>query len=161
MDGMTLTLRPMTQTEFDATVDAAFASFVDTLVRNGQVRAEDAAEEIRRQRDKLLPDGLETDHMLLFTGEVDGEAVGWLWLAVPGAPFHPDMAWVYDVQIDEAHRGKGYGREIMHAGERELIARGVRKVGLNVFGTNRVAIGLYERLGYEVMSQQMSKPLGG
>ena len=61
--------------------------------------------------------------------------------------------------IDEAQRGKGYGKAMMLAAERELVQRGVTKLGLNVFGSNKTAIGLYERLGYEVISQQMTKPL--
>jgi len=49
----------------------------------------------------------------------------------------------------------------MRAAEEELVHRGVTKLGLNVFGGNTTAIRLYESLGYEVISQQMSKPLGG
>ena len=30
-----------------------------------------------------MPNGLATEHMLLLIGEVDGEAIGWMWLALP------------------------------------------------------------------------------
>src|SRR5262245_43255124 len=161
MLSMTVTLRPMTPAEFDAAVDSSLASFVAEMVKQGQVRPEDAAGEVQRRRAQHLPDGPRTEHMLLLLGEVDGARLGWLWLALPGAPHHHDTAWVYNVEVDEAHRGKGYGRGLMRAAEEELVHRGVTKLGLNVFGDNTTAIRLYESLGYEIISQQMSKPLGG
>ena len=41
--------------------------------------------------------------------------------------------------------------------EVELAQLKVPELGLNVFGTNTVAIGLYRSLGFEVTSQQMAK----
>lgn len=49
----------------------------------------------------------------------------------------------------------------MLAAERELVDRGVSRLGLNVFGANKTAVRLYERLGYQVIAQQMTKPLIG
>jgi ribosomal protein S18 acetylase RimI-like enzyme len=157
---MTVTLRPMSPAEFEVAVEATFANGVREWVTTGRIAAEDAPAEIRRQRERSAPDGLATEHMLFFIGEVDGERIGWIWLALPGAPpRHAATAWVYNVEVDEAHRGKGYGRELMLAAERELVQRGVKHMGLNVFGTNQTAIRLYERLGYAVLSQQMAKRL--
>jgi ribosomal protein S18 acetylase RimI-like enzyme len=158
---MTVTLRPMTVDEFDRFIEPSLASFVAEMVNQGQIPAEDAPAEIKRRRQQHLPDGLDTEHMALFVGEVEGVAIGWLWLALPGAPNHVDTAWVYNVEVDPAHRGKGYGRGLMLAAEAELVHRGVTKLGLNVFGGNTTAMRLYESLGYKVISQQMSKPLGG
>jgi ribosomal protein S18 acetylase RimI-like enzyme len=159
MARMSLSLRPMTPAEFESLIDTASAAFLAEMVATGQLRLEDVPAEARRRREQIMPNGLETEHMLLFIGEVDGEAIGWMWLALPGAPHHAETAWVYNVEIDEAQRGKGYGKAMMLAAERELVQRGVTKLGLNVFGSNKSAIGLYERLGYEVISQQMTKPL--
>jgi len=159
MAAMDLILRPMTQAEFESVIDTAFAAFLAELVASGQMRAEDVSAEARRRRDQNLPNGLDTEHMLLLTAEVAGDRVGWMWLALPGAPGHADTAWIYNIEVDEAKRGKGYGKAMMLAAERELVQRGVTKLGLNVFGSNRTAIGLYERLGYEIISQQMTKPL--
>ena len=153
-------LRPMTPSEFDSLIDTAFTGYVAERVATGQTREADAAAEIRRQREQYLPDGVATEHMLLFVGEVDGEPIGWIWLALPGVANHPDTAWVYNVEVDVAHRGHGYGRGLMLAAERELVARGVDRLGLNVFGANRTAIRLYEQLGYQVLAQQMAKKLG-
>ena len=61
--------------------------------------------------------------------------------------------------MHSGQRGNGYGRAIMLAGENECRRRGYARLDLNVFGTNRTAISLYESLGYTVSSQQMSKRL--
>ncbi len=156
---MTVTLRPMTPAEFEAIISGSFENFVGEMVKTGGIAAEDAPAEIARRREQNLPGGLDTPHMLLFIGEVDGERIGWLWIALPGAPQHAGTAWIYNIEVDEAHRGKGYGKDLMLAAERELIARGVDRLGLNVFGANTTAIGLYTKLGYQVIAQQMSKPL--
>ena len=158
---MTVRLRPMTSSEFDSVVSTAFAGYVAESVATGQTREEDVAAETRRQREQYLPNGLATEHMLFFIGTDDGERIGWIWLALPGVANHPDTAWVYNVEVDPAHRGKGYGRGLMLAAERELADRGVIRLGLNVFGANTTAIRLYERLGYQVIAQQMTKPLIG
>jgi ribosomal protein S18 acetylase RimI-like enzyme len=38
-------------------------------------------------------------------------------------------------------------------------SRGMTSLGLNVFGQNTVARGLYESLGYDVTALQMKKPV--
>ena len=157
---VTVTLRPMTPTEFEAAIDKVFADTVREWVATGRIAADEAPAEIRRQRERSAPDGVETEHMLFLIGEVDGQRIGWIWLALPGAPpRHVDTAWVYNVEVDEVHRRHGYGGELMLAAERELVQRGLKHIGLNVFGTNQTAILLYQRLGYEVISQQMTKSL--
>jgi ribosomal protein S18 acetylase RimI-like enzyme len=159
MASMTVTLRRMTPAEFDTLINASFADFFAKLVAAGQFNQEDVPAEIQKRLAEMLPDGPDTELNLLFIGEVDGERIGWLWLTLPGTKLHPDTAWVHNVTVDETHRGKGYGRGLMLAAEQELVRRGVTTLGLNVFGSNATAIRLYERLGYEVVSQQMSKAL--
>jgi ribosomal protein S18 acetylase RimI-like enzyme len=149
----------MTPAEYAALVEPTFGEFVAELVRGGHIRADEADDELRRRREQLLPRGLDTDHMVLFVGEVDGEPVGWLWYGLPGVPGHSTGAWVYNVVVFEAHRGKGHGRALMLAGEAELVDRGVPEVGLNVFASNTTAVRLYEALGYTVTTQQMTKSL--
>jgi ribosomal protein S18 acetylase RimI-like enzyme len=69
------------------------------------------------------------------------------------------MAWVNDVEVDEAFRGRGYGRQVMLLAEQAAAARGMTSVGLNVHGSNAVARDLYDSLGYQVTAQQMKKSL--
>ena len=69
------------------------------------------------------------------------------------------MLFIYDVEIDEAHRGKGYGRAAMELAEQEANALGIGRIELNVFGGNDVARRLYLSVGYVETSVQMAKDL--
>ena len=145
----------MTQSEFEQYVARAVPAYAAEKAAAGIHSAQDAERLASEEIEGLVPDGLATPGQLLFTAVDEGTAVGILWLALPtqGRP----QAWIYDIEVAEAHRGKGYGRAIMLAAERELAARGVHELGLNVFGQNTAAIRLYENLGYAVTAQQMSK----
>ena len=90
--------------------------------------------------------------------EADGESVGHLWVAERGTPERRTL-FIYGVEIDEAHRGRGFGRQTMLLAEVEARSRGIRRVELNVFGGNDVARGLYQSLGYAETSVQMGKDL--
>ena len=63
------------------------------------------------------------------------------------------------MQIDEARRGEGLGRAAMLAAEQVAREAGWSALGLNVFGHNPRARGLYDSLGYEVAATTMAKPL--
>ncbi len=69
------------------------------------------------------------------------------------------VIFIYDVEIDEAHRGKGYGRAAMELAEEQARALGIGRIELNVFGGNEVARKLYLSLGYVETSVQMGKDL--
>jgi ribosomal protein S18 acetylase RimI-like enzyme len=90
----------------------------------------------------------------------DGTYIGVVWL---GGLTHPrgtpDCAFIYDIEIDEGHRGAGYGRALLTAAEDAVRSRGVGAVELNVFGDNARAIRLYQTSGYRVVTQQMRKSL--
>jgi ribosomal protein S18 acetylase RimI-like enzyme len=68
-------------------------------------------------------------------------------------------AWIYDIEIVRERRGEGYGRRLLRAVEQLAAERGATTIGLNVFGGNAVARGLYESCGFEVSSLQMRKAL--
>ena len=91
-----------------------------------------------------------------FVVEADGESVGELWVAEREGDLGRGL-WIYDVQIEEAHRGRGYGREAMLLAEEEARQRGLNRVALNVFGGNAAARRLYQSLGYVETAVLMSK----
>ncbi len=138
-------LVPMTLSEFEVWEADEIVSYAEAREGSGESR-ERALDVSRAQHAELLPDGLETEHHYFFTGRVDGEQVGTLWLGT-----ERPMAFVYDVAVDEQQRRRGYGAGLMRAGALWAQDRGAPSVGLNVFGYNHGARALYDRLGYHVV----------
>jgi ribosomal protein S18 acetylase RimI-like enzyme len=83
--------------------------------------------------------------------------VGVVWIALEREG--KEEAWIYDIEIVPEHRGRGHGRALLAAAEREVVKHGGRSIGLNVFGRNTAARGLYASAGYEITSLQMRKGL--
>ncbi|HEX6526641.1 MAG TPA: GNAT family N-acetyltransferase [Streptosporangiaceae bacterium] len=162
MSGAVLRLRPATRDEFDEWLPRQEAGYVEHILASGSLPPAQAREKARRDTARAFGGGLDTPGQLVFRLLAGDEPVGWLWLAVPGGDAdlrNPRMAWVNDVEVDEEFRGRGYGRQAMLLAEQEARDRGMTSIGLNVHGHNTVARALYDSLGYQVMTQQMKKPL--
>ena len=156
----TVTLRPMTEAEFADFQQATARAFADELVAMGGWSAEEALERALQGSAELLPQGRETPGMLLLTAVLDnGTPIGTLWLGLTHPRGVPDCAFVYDIEVAEAHRGGGLGRALLAAGEDVVRSHGVPAVELNVFADNARAIALYASSGYRVVTQQMRKDL--
>jgi hypothetical protein len=56
--------------------------------------------------------------------------------------------WVYYLAVDQARRGKGYGRVMMDAAERWLRGHGIEKLQLLVRADNSGVKSFYQSLGY-------------
>ncbi|WP_243077334.1 N-acetyltransferase [Microbacterium sp. SS28] len=98
--------------------------------------------------------------MLLLTGlDAAGVPLGRAWVSLDHPRGAPDVAFLYDIEVIEARRGTGLGRALLSAVEAAARDAGARALELNVFGSNRPAIMLYPSAGYDVVTQQMRKPL--
>jgi ribosomal protein S18 acetylase RimI-like enzyme len=150
-----LQIRAMTHEEFSSYRRRAISHYAAELVRAGASSPEQAEQQAEKETDDSLPDGANTDGMALLVGESAGEVVGLVW--VGRAPSGRAGWWIYDLEVDPARRGRGYGRALMEAAEREAQRRGADSIGLNVFGGNDVALGMYESSGYQVAAMQMQK----
>jgi ribosomal protein S18 acetylase RimI-like enzyme len=154
-----VTLRRPTAEEFEGWSTAAVHAYVEDIVGSGAMSRAAAEEKARRDHAELLPDGLETPGQLIFRIEADAQSVGWLWFALQEPRSEPGVGFILDIGVDEAFRGRGYGRAAMHMAEDEARRHGLRALALNVFGQNAVARGLYTHLGYRETSVQMRKEL--
>jgi ribosomal protein S18 acetylase RimI-like enzyme len=153
-----LLIRPMTAAEFGPFRERAIKEYAAEHVRAGDWSADQAEALAAEQTDQLLPRGVDTEGTLLLVAETDGAGViGMVWVALAVA--QSQSAWIFDIEIVPAQRGKGHGRALLEAAEREVRARGGHSIALNVFGGNRVAQGLYKSAGYEISSMHMRKPL--
>ncbi|MGH4030600.1 GNAT family N-acetyltransferase [Actinomycetota bacterium Odt1-20B] len=145
--------RPMTEAEYGPWIAAQTESYVRTWVARGVPEAE-ARAKAEADHAASLPNGLASPDTNLSVLEADGTPVGTLWVALLG-----DTAFVYDVRVDEAHRGRGHGRSLMRLAEQQAHASGSTAMGLNVFAGNTTALRLYESLGYEPTSYYLYKQL--
>jgi ribosomal protein S18 acetylase RimI-like enzyme len=148
----------MTGEEFSRYRERAVSEYAAEHVQAGNWKPEEAYQRAEMETDGLLPEGVDTAGMVLLVGESGGGVVGMVW--VGEAPKRTGAGWwVYDIEVVAAHRGRGYGRALLAEAEREARRHGAGSIGLNVFGSNRVARHLYDSSGYEVITLQMRKPL--
>jgi len=144
--------------EFPTFLEASKRSYAEGIATQGDRTLEFARQKSEEDHAAVLPDGLDTPGHAIFVIETGGDRVGLLWLAEREMGGRR-VQFVYDVEIDELHRGKGYGRAAMLLAESEARRRGLTRIELNVFGGNAVARGLYRSLGYVETSAQMAKDL--
>jgi len=110
--------------------------------------------------------GLITDENVgLFVAEVNERAVGFVHAIMRDTPAIPILvprryAIVDSIGVKSDFRGGGIGRMLMHKIHEWAIVKGAIAIELNVHEFNRGAISFYRKLGYDTVSQRMSKLLG-
>lgn len=156
---VTVTLRKPSADEYAEWSVAETQAYADDIVRSGLMTREAAEEKAQRDTADTLPQGLATPGQLIFRVEADGDPVGWLWLALQSSRTEPGVGFIYDISVDAAFRGRGYGREAMTLAEDEGRRNGLHALALNVFGNNTIARGLYAKLGYRETAVLMRKEL--
>lgn len=91
---------------------------------------------------------------VLFLAVVDGAIVGCLTLGLYRIPTGL-KAWIEDVVVDEAGRGRGVGALLNTAAIDEARRRGAKHVNLTSRPSREVANRLYQRLGFELYPTNM------
>lgn len=148
-------LERMHQEDFERFLEHEIGEYADDHVRNGNWPAEGALERSRNEFHSLLPEGVNSEHQYLWSiVHEDASKLGALWVQVKNG-----KAFIYDFIIDEAFRGKGYGKQALMALDENLVAMGVESVGLHVFGDNFIAQELYKKMGFEITDINMRKTL--
>jgi ribosomal protein S18 acetylase RimI-like enzyme len=119
---------------------------------------EEARTKAARDYANVFPEGRvqEGHFVLVVETKPEGRPVGYVVYALRA---EGRKAWLYELEIDDAERGRGYGREAMRLFEEDARGRGVEEVGLNVFAGNEVARSLYRSTGYREQSVWMIKAL--
>lgn len=156
------TARPLDPEEFGHWLTASSVGYAAEQVANG-LTPEQAQARAEADLASALPQGLDTPDTVIRRLEAAGVpgGVGSIWVRVFPATEGEQhaTAWVFDILVDEAHRGRGHGRALMLLAERECLARGARSLGLNVFADNSTAHALYRSLGYETFRHVLHKQL--
>lgn len=116
-----------------------------------------------RDRDYYL--GLLTDESVgLFVAESGENILGFVHAVVREAPAIPlfvprRYAVLIDLVVRSEYQEHGIGRMLADQVQAWAIAEGATSIELNVYEFNRNAISFYKGLGYQTLSQKMSKDL--
>jgi ribosomal protein S18 acetylase RimI-like enzyme len=148
-------LKPLQQQDFEKFLEREIRGYAEEHVRNGNMPAEGSLERSRKEFERLLPDGIHSEHQYLWSlvDESDNQ-IGVLWVQVKDG-----KAFIFNFVIEEAYRGKGYGKQSLIALDEQLRAMDVESIGLQVFGDNLTAQELYKKMGYVITGIHMQKKL--
>jgi ribosomal protein S18 acetylase RimI-like enzyme len=150
----------MRDDEFEAWLPRVRTRYAAEMVEYGGLVEEVAWAKADSDLAGLFPGERPTPEQSVYVVESGGERVGELWVGErPDDRVARGLLWVNDVCIDETQRGRGLGRAAMLRAEDEARRRGLAGVGLNVFGGNVAARGLYRSLGYAESAVYMLKRL--
>jgi GNAT superfamily N-acetyltransferase len=147
----------MTDSEISAFAQRQQGHYIADRVAAGET-PDHAREHADGEWQRYFPAGRAADGHRLYHLQDGDEQVGLLWLG-PSPDGKPGADWIYYVEVDQAVRGRGYGRAAMLLAEQDAREHGASELGLNVFGPNKVARRLYESVGYEATAINMVKRL--
>ncbi|WP_433490816.1 GNAT family N-acetyltransferase [Nocardia grenadensis] len=160
MKGPKMILRKMTETEYEQATRHREAEGARELSKF--MPEEEAWNRSRQGTAHFLPDGRDTPgHHLVVAENEFGEVVGNAWIGPDpqDTTGTADSAWLYDINVFERFRRRGYGSAILAAAEALVAGEHRARLGLNVVGDNEAAIALYRRNGYRVSSMQLDKQI--
>ncbi len=150
----------MTDDEFQRWKDRAIVEYFSERVKAGN---EDLGPEAsRREFESLLPQGRRTkNHHVYFIADENEKdrKVGIVWYATEAENQPKGTIFIYDIEVEEGLRGRGYGRATLGLLEDRAKEMGVRRIALHVFGHNVRARKLYEDSGYRATNVIMAKEL--
>lgn len=156
---MSLEFSRMKHADYDKWRQTSIEDYAKAKVKSGSWKKSESLENAMESYATLLPKGLATKgHFIgwIMSGDLK---IGYTWLACNEAVNTEGQGWVYELFIDDEHRGKGYGKQAMDLIEAYFKRQAVKKIGLNVFGYNHPAIALYKKCEYEIGSIQMVKEI--
>lgn len=157
-----LRLSPMTDDDYKAYLSEAVPDYAQEQVRAGYWHADEAQQRARQQYQQLLPEGLNTADMHLFSlvDEALGVKVGMIWFGMNRKRALP-AAFIYDFIVYKPYRRRGYASQALDCLTDMALELGARKLELHVFAHNQAARALYEKAGFRTASFYMVKEVGG
>lgn len=84
-----------------------------------------------------------------FVAAEEGELAGFVILVLGRYSKFRGNAYIANVSVDDKQRGRGLGKQLMVRAEEFARERGARRLELEVFARNKIAVELYRKLGYE------------
>lgn len=116
---------------------------------------EEAYRRYRKIEDEDPIDPFGENHIVFIIETGSGDRAGLIWLAMrePFYEFKEQLVWIYNINIEPRHRGKGLSKLLLRLAEKWTKENGLNQIGLHVIEPNKVARSLYETTGYTQKSQ--------
>lgn len=153
-----IALTPMTDADYRTYIERAVSIYAQERIEVGNWTETEALERSQQEFEKLLPQRNHTEANFLFTlVNETGQKVGYLWYNIDSQ--RSDFAFIYDFEIYEQFRRQGYATQALRALEAHAKPRGVKKLGLHVFGHNTAARELYKKAGFLETNVNMAKEI--
>ena len=153
-----LHLHTMTEEEFTTYKAFSTKNYAESLSENLRIPLDQALVNSVKEIDGTLSQGLSTPNQylynIIFASENGETAIGYLWLDVDETK---KRGFIADIYLHEKYRGLGWGTKTLELLETEMKARGITRIGLNVFANNTIAQRLYEKMGNRMSSMIMNK----
>ncbi|MER5890723.1 GNAT family N-acetyltransferase [Streptomyces sp. NPDC001941] len=140
-------VRRMAAGEYEEWAARSQQEFARSWVERGVPEAQARAKAEASMRENL-PLGLDTPDTDISVALHEGALAGYLWTGVRDLEPGRRGGFVYDIEVTEALRGRGFGRTLMLLAEHRALRAGTDRLGLHVFAGNAPALGLYASLGY-------------
>lgn len=153
---MSVALRAKPAESIPAWLERTSTEYVESRMAAGESR-EVAQAKADASTAEHFPEGELLAGHHLFDIMAEQTVVGYLWIG-PTDESTTDW-WVWNIEITEEHRRRGYARAALELGHHFAKSLGAETMGLNVFGFNSGAKELYESLGYGVTAFQMKREL--
>jgi len=134
--------------------------YAQSNVKAGLWEPDVALATAKKEFNRVLPQGRSSpDHYILqIVAPNSAEVVGWLWWAVIERSGIRE-AFIFDIQIFEQCRRRGYARLALQEMERLVRKAGLSRIGLHVFAYNQPGQALFAALDFAVTGLNMQKVL--
>jgi len=159
---MKLTVRPSQPGDHDALVEQYLGlnRYEEPIAGNRVTDYAGAVASLAEAQERLA----QTDGTVL-VAELDGQVVGHLFLEFRNDPVFVraelrPYAYVAELFVREAARGRGVGAALMHEAERIAADRGFGRLMVEVLAGNAVAEAFYARCGFKAHAIELGKTIG-
>jgi ribosomal protein S18 acetylase RimI-like enzyme len=151
----------MDEATFQKWMNRFISVYAQDHVNNGRWAVRDAEQLAEKEIKQVIPEGLSTKDQYFYSIVVEetGQYVGMLWFGIRQRTSGKRNAYVYNIEIDEPFRRRGYAMGAFKKMEKMVQELGLDEISLHTFGFKHEARAMYEKLGYEITNLEMAKKL--
>ena len=148
----------MTEADYQTFLAQFIPVYAAEKVLAGNWTKAESLEHSQQEMEKLLPQGIQTPGQFVYKLVNEGaEAVGLLWYGSPDN--RPGEAYIFQFEIYEPFRRRGYASQALSALGVQAKAQGFKRLALHVFGFNTAAREMYRKSGFAETNVNMARDI--